>query len=92
MVFDFHQRTDKLKEAELSTNKKSIGTTGKGIGPTYSTKASRSGIRVHHLVNPDPEAWEEFKTRYLRLVESRQKDTVNLNMILRKNWQDLKIP
>ena len=73
LVFDFHQRTDKLKEAELSTNKKSIGTTGKGIGPTYSTKASRSGIRVHHLVNPDPEAWEEVKTRYLRLVESRQK-------------------
>ncbi|EER32969.1 adenylosuccinate synthetase [Candida tropicalis MYA-3404] len=73
LVFDFHQRTDKLKEAELSTNKKAIGTTGKGIGPTYSTKASRSGIRVHHLVNPDPAAWEDFKTRYMRLVESRQK-------------------
>ncbi|EMG49589.1 hypothetical protein SBY92_004541 [Candida maltosa Xu316] len=73
LVFDFHQRTDKLKEAELSSNKKAIGTTGKGIGPTYSTKASRSGLRIHHLVNPDPEAWEEFKTRYLRLVESRQK-------------------
>lgn len=73
LVFDFHQRTDKLKEAELSENKKSIGTTGKGIGPTYSTKASRSGIRVHHLVNPDPKAWDEFKTRYTRLVESRMK-------------------
>lgn len=73
LVFDFHQRTDKLKEAELSSNKKAIGTTGKGIGPTYSTKASRSGIRVHHLVNPDPAAWEDFKTKYLRLVESRQK-------------------
>ncbi|EDK42301.1 adenylosuccinate synthase [Acetobacter pasteurianus] len=73
LVFDFHQRTDKLKEAELSENKKSIGTTGKGIGPTYSTKASRSGIRVHHLVNSNPEAWNEFKTRYMRLVESRQK-------------------
>jgi adenylosuccinate synthase len=73
LVFDFHQRTDKLKEAELSANKKAIGTTGKGIGPTYSTKASRSGLRVHHLVNPDPEAWEEFKTRYHRLVNSRMK-------------------
>ncbi|KAI5968763.1 ADE12 [Candida margitis] len=73
LVFDFHQRTDKLKEAELSENKKSIGTTGKGIGPTYSTKASRSGIRVHHLVNPEPKAWDEFKTRYMRLVESRMK-------------------
>lgn len=73
LVFDFHQRTDKLKEAELSQNKKSIGTTGKGIGPTYSTKASRSGIRVHHLVGDDDASWEEFKTRYHRLVESRYK-------------------
>lgn len=73
LVFDFHQRTDKLKEAELSENKKSIGTTGKGIGPTYSTKASRSGIRVHHLVSEEPESWEEFKTRYHRLVDSRFK-------------------
>lgn len=73
LVFDFHQRTDKLKEAELSTTKKSIGTTGKGIGPTYSTKASRSGIRVHHLTSQEPEAWEEFKVRYRRLVESRYK-------------------
>lgn len=73
LVFDFHQRTDKLKEAELSTTKKSIGTTGKGIGPTYSTKASRSGIRVHHLVSEEPEAWDEFKTKYNRLVDSRFK-------------------
>lgn len=73
LVFDFHQRTDKLKEAELSANKKAIGTTGKGIGPTYSTKASRSGLRVHHLVNPDPAAWEEFKAKYHRLVNSRMK-------------------
>lgn len=73
LVFDFHQRTDKLKEAELSENKKSIGTTGKGIGPTYSTKASRSGLRVHHLVSEDPEAWDEFTTKYNRLVDSRFK-------------------
>lgn len=73
LVFDFHQRTDKLKEAELSTSKKSIGTTGKGIGPTYSTKASRSGIRVHHLISDEPESWAEFKTRFTRLVETRKK-------------------
>ncbi|CDR40633.1 CYFA0S05e02696g1_1 [Cyberlindnera fabianii] len=72
LVFDFHQRTDKLREAELSGNKKSIGTTGKGIGPTYSTKASRSGLRVHHLVNDNEGAWEEFETKYRRLVATRQ--------------------
>lgn len=76
LVFDFHQRTDKLRELELSgasKGGKNIGTTGKGIGPTYSTKASRSGIRVHHLVNDDPNAWEVFETRYRRLLETRQK-------------------
>ncbi|CEP25133.1 unnamed protein product [Cyberlindnera jadinii] len=72
LVFDFHQRTDKLREAELSGNKKSIGTTGKGIGPTYSTKASRSGLRVHHLVNDNAGAWEEFEAKYRRLVATRQ--------------------
>lgn len=73
IVFDFHQLTDGMKEAELSSSKKAIGTTGKGIGPAYSTKASRSGIRVHHLVSQEPGAWDEFVTRYTRLVESRQK-------------------
>lgn len=74
LVFDFHQRVDKMREAELSGQSKdgkSIGTTGKGIGPTYSTKASRSGIRVHHLVNDQPGAWDEFVTRYKRLYNSR---------------------
>lgn len=73
IVFDFHQIADGLKEAELSTSKKAIGTTGKGIGPTYSTKASRSGIRIHHLVSEEPGAWEEFETKYHRLVETRMK-------------------
>lgn len=73
IVFDFHQITDGLKERELSTSNKAIGTTGKGIGPTYSTKASRSGIRVHHLVSQQPGAWEEFTVRFKRLVDSRHK-------------------
>ncbi|AOA64648.1 Adenylosuccinate synthetase [Komagataella phaffii CBS 7435] len=73
LVFGFHQRTDKLKEAELHETKKSIGTTGKGIGPTYSTKASRSGIRVHHLVSDEPDSWKEFETRLSRLIETRKK-------------------
>lgn len=44
VVLDLHQRVDGLEEAELDGRK--IGTTGKGIGPCYSTKASRSGIRI----------------------------------------------
>ncbi|BFZ61864.1 Adenylosuccinate synthase [Saitoella coloradoensis] len=66
VVFDLHQKVDALREAELGG--KSIGTTHKGIGPAYATKASRSGIRVHHLYD-----WPEFETRFRRLVEGRKK-------------------
>jgi adenylosuccinate synthase len=37
----------------------SIGTTKKGIGPAYSSKASRSGMRIHHLYN-----WDQFEQMY----------------------------
>lgn len=46
----------------------SIGTTRKGIGPTYSSKASRSGLRVHHLYN-----FEEFSEKFRTLVENKHK-------------------
>ncbi|GLB34512.1 putative plays an important role in the de novo pathway and in the salvage pathway of purine nucleotide biosynthesis [Lyophyllum shimeji] len=65
LVFDFHQIVDGLKEVELGLS--SIGTTGKGIGPAYSGKASRSGLRVHHLFDPT------FPDKFRRLVEGRFK-------------------
>jgi adenylosuccinate synthase len=48
VVFDLHQRVDGLEEAALGKAK--VGTTGKGIGPCYSTKMARSGIRIGELV------------------------------------------
>lgn len=39
---------DGLQEAEKGKN--SLGTTKKGIGPTYSSKASRNGIRIGDLM------------------------------------------
>lgn len=46
----------------------SIGTTKKGIGPAYSGKASRSGLRVHHLFDHDT-----FAQKFRRIVEGRFK-------------------
>lgn len=65
LVCGFHQIVDGLKEVERGNS--SIGTTGKGIGPTYSSKASRSGLRVHHLYDPS------FPDMYRKLVEGRFK-------------------
>lgn len=66
LVFDFHQVVDGLKEVELGGS--SIGTTKKGIGPAYSSKASRSGLRVHHLYDP-----ETFAAKFRKLVDGRFK-------------------
>lgn len=71
LVFGFHQKVDVLSEQALSG--KAIGTTGKGIGPAYSTKASRKGLRVHQLVSQEPGAWEEFESGYRRLLEGEKK-------------------
>ena len=46
----------------------SIGTTKKGIGPAYSGKASRSGLRIHHLFNH-----EAFAAKFRKVVEGRFK-------------------
>jgi len=73
LVFDFHQRADGLREAELSPDGKAIGTTGRGIGPAYSTKTARSGLRVHHLVSDAPNAWEEFERAYYLMLNGEQK-------------------
>lgn len=45
----------------------SIGTTKNGIGPTYSGKAPRSGLRVHHLSD------DTFAQKFRKLVEGRFK-------------------
>ncbi|KAF8470439.1 Adenylosuccinate synthetase [Russula ochroleuca] len=65
LVFDFHQIVDGLKEVELGLS--SIGTTKKGIGPAYSAKASRSGLRVHHLFDT------AFADKFRKIVEGRYK-------------------
>lgn len=51
LLFDFHQLVDGLREAELA--KSFIGTTKRGIGPCYSSKVNRNGIRVGDLRHMD---------------------------------------
>jgi adenylosuccinate synthase len=50
VVFPYHRLLDQL--AEERKGKSAIGTTGRGIGPCYVDKVSRTGIRVAELVDP----------------------------------------
>ncbi|XP_005186077.1 adenylosuccinate synthetase [Musca domestica] len=60
LVFDFHQAVDGMQEAEKGG--KSLGTTKKGIGPAYSSKATRNGIRVGELLGDFNLFSEKFKS------------------------------
>jgi adenylosuccinate synthase len=50
LIMPHHVALDKVTERYLGTAR--IGTTGRGIGPAYSDKASRVGIRVQDLFDP----------------------------------------
>ncbi|GIK04823.1 hypothetical protein Aspvir_008920 [Aspergillus viridinutans] len=49
VCFDLHSVVDGLEEAKLGGRK--VGTTGKGIGPCYSDKAARRGVRIGEILD-----------------------------------------
>lgn len=50
VIFPFHKQDDALDEFRKGAGK--VGTTGRGIGPTYADKADRIGIRMWDLLLP----------------------------------------
>ena len=50
LIMPWHKELDKLTERWLGRQR--IGTTGRGIGPTYADKVGRLGIRVQDLLDP----------------------------------------
>ncbi|MBY9021587.1 MAG: adenylosuccinate synthase [Candidatus Lokiarchaeota archaeon] len=64
VIFPFHIALDGLEEK--TKGKYSAGTTKRGIGPTYSDKAGRWGIRIFDLIHPEilkPKLEQIFKIK-----------------------------
>lgn len=63
---------EQLNNGQVAVAKKSsggaIGTTRKGIGPAYSAKHARSGVRMHQIFNK-----EEFDRRLKVLAKGAQR-------------------
>ena len=51
LILSYHVKLDKAREAARNPDNK-IGTTGKGIGPTYEDKVARRALRVYDLFFP----------------------------------------
>lgn len=52
LILDFHRVLDGLREDRAVANDNQIGTTRRGVGPAYESKAARRGIRVRDLYYP----------------------------------------
>ena len=73
LILPTHRALDKA--SELTKGKEKIGSTLKGIGPTYMDKTGRNGLRVGDLLD------KNFTTQYikLRLKHQRLLDSLNFN-------------
>lgn len=71
IIMPYHRELDKLKEKARGKN--DIGTTGKGIGPCYTDKYERSGIRACDLLHKEVFAEKlkiniDMKNDYIKLL------------------------
>ena len=71
LILPTHRALDKA--AELSKGQQKIGSTLKGIGPTYMDKTGRNGLRVGDLLD------KNFTTQYIKLRMKHQRLLDNYN-------------
>ena len=70
LILPTHRMLDAAYEAAKGAGK--IGTTGKGIGPTYTDKVSRNGLRIGDI-------FEDFENRYNTLKARHEAILASLN-------------
>jgi adenylosuccinate synthase len=72
LILPTHRLLDLASESAKGSGK--IGTTGKGIGPTYTDKVSRSGLRVGDILY-------NFKEKYDAAVARHKEILINYNLV-----------
>lgn len=68
LILPTHRMLDAAYEAVKGDGK--IGTTGKGIGPTYTDKVSRNGVRVGDILDRFEEKYAKAKARHETVLRS----------------------
>ena len=68
LIMPTHRLLDRAYEIQKGKNK--VGTTGKGIGPTYTDKISRNGLRVGDILDGFEEKYEARKQRHMEMLKA----------------------
>ncbi len=82
VVLPYHKKLDLLIEKQKGVSM--IGTTGRGIGPCYTDKIARTGIRIAELLNKD-----QFKEKLKVIVEEKNRLFVNLYNDEPISWEEI---
>ena len=82
VVFPYHKKLDLLIEKQKGNSM--IGTTGRGIGPCYTDKVARDGIRVAELLHK-----EHFKEKLKKTVEEKNRLFVDLYKDEPVSWEEI---
>lgn len=85
LILPTHRLLDACYETAKGDSK--IGTTGKGIGPTYTDKVSRGGLRVGDILHGFDEKYATVKARHLNILAQYGFDSSSLADI-EKEWFD----
>jgi len=67
LILPTHRLLDAAYESAKGCSK--IGTTGKGIGPTYTDKVSRNGVRVGDILNNFEEKYNTAVARHIEILK-----------------------
>ena len=68
LIMPTHRILDRAVEAAKGKNK--VGTTGKGIGPAYTDKTSRNGLRVGDILDDFASKYKVHKHRHLNILKA----------------------
>ena len=83
LIMPTHRLIDSAQEAKKGKNK--VGTTGKGIGPTYTDKISRTGLRVGDILDNFKEKYEAHKAAHLDQLKALHYTDFDITEI-EKTW------
>ncbi len=85
LIMPTHRILDAAYEAAKGKNK--VGTTGKGIGPTYTDKVSRNGLRVGDILENFEEKYAAHKARHEEMLKALNYTNYDISEI-EKKWME----
>lgn len=85
LILPTHRLLDAAYEAAKGKGK--VGTTGKGIGPTYTDKISRTGLRVGDIFDRFEEKYAACKARHEAILKSLNYTDYDITEV-EKTWME----